>query len=141
LYVGGLVGYADYGGTISRCYFLNTSGPNNGYGTPLTDAKMKQKSSFVGWDFVGETANGYEDIWRMCVDGVEYPLIWWQFNTADFTCPDGVDFADFATLANAWLSEPGQTNWNSRCDIAEPPDNVIGILDLAVMCNYWLQEQ
>jgi hypothetical protein len=74
----------------------------------------------------------------MCVDGVNYPLLWWQFDIADFTCPDGVDFIDFAVFANAWLSDPTQVNWNGRCDIAEPTDNVINFLDLAVFAQHWL---
>ena len=137
LSVGGLVG--DNSETITSCYFLDTSGPNNGFGTPLTDEEMKQQDSFIGWDFVCETADGTEDIWRMCIDEVHYPLLWWQFNTADFTCPDGVDFIDFATLANAWLSDSTQLNWNGRCDIAEPPDNVIDVLDLAIFAENWLE--
>jgi hypothetical protein len=138
-YVGGLVGY-NPNGSVSSSYFLLGAGPENGYGEPLTDGQMKQQASFVGWDFVGETANGTEDIWRMCIDGVNYPLQWWQFNMADFTCPDGVDFIDFAILANAWLSDSVQANWNSRCDIGEPPDNVINILDLAIFTQHWLEE-
>ena len=118
---------------------VDTAGPDNGYGEPLTDEQMKQQDSFIGWDFVGETANGTDDSWRMCVDEVNYPLLWWQFNTADFTCPDGVDFIDFAILANAWLSDPMQVNWNGRCDIAEPPDNIIDILDLEIFAQNWLE--
>ena len=68
-YVGGLVGHSP--GTISNCYFLDTAGPDNGYGTPLTDAQMKQQGSFVGWDFWGEIINGTEDIWMMAPGG--YP--------------------------------------------------------------------
>jgi hypothetical protein len=137
-YLGGLVGWAGWD-DISNCYFLDVAGPNNGYGTPLTDEQMKQQASFAGWDFVGETANGTEDIWRMCVDEVNYPLLWWQFNKADFTCPDGVDLADFAVLAEAWLSNPMDLNWNGRCEIAQPPDNIINFLDLAFLDNIWIQ--
>ena len=93
----------------------------------------------AGWDFVDETANGTEDIWRMCIDGMNYPLLWWQFNKADFKCPDGVDFVDFTVLANAWLSDSEQVNWNPRCDIAKPQDNVIDIADLEIFCDNWLQ--
>ncbi|MHC4123883.1 MAG: GLUG motif-containing protein, partial [Planctomycetota bacterium] len=60
---GGLVGNTDYGSCITYCYFLETAGPDNGYGSPLTDAQMQQQSSFVGWDFVGETASGTSQIW------------------------------------------------------------------------------
>jgi hypothetical protein len=134
--VGGLVGLKSTG-DINDCYFLDVAGPNNGYGTPLTEEQMKQQASFAGWDFFGETANGTEDIWRMCIDGVDYPLLWWQFNKADFTCPDGVDFTDFAVLADAWLSNPADLNWDVRCEIARPPDNIINFLDLAVFCDNW----
>jgi len=135
--VGGLVGLKSTG-DINNCYFLDVAGPNNGYGTPLTDEQMKQQASFAGWDFVGETANGTEEIWRMCVDGVDYPFLWWQFtNRPDFTCPDGVDLADFAVLAEAWLSNPMDLNWNGRCEISQPPDNIINFLDLAVFGDIW----
>jgi hypothetical protein len=127
--VGGLVGFKG-GGSISSCYFLDTSGPDNGYGTPLPDEEMKQQSSFVGWDFT--------TIWAIC-EGTNYPRLLWQIPAADFVCPDGVDFIDFAIFANAWLSDPMQANWNSRCDIAEPPDSVIDILDLAIFAQHWLE--
>jgi hypothetical protein len=41
---------------------------------------MKTLSTFTsaGWDFVGETANGTNDYWRMCVDGVDYPRLAWE---------------------------------------------------------------
>jgi len=45
---------------------LDTSGPNNGYGTPLTDALMKQKGSFADWDFI--------NIWFMC-ERIDYPKL------------------------------------------------------------------
>ena len=44
--LGGLVGLND--GNISNCYFLVTSGPDNGFGTPLTDEQMKQQA--FGYD-------------------------------------------------------------------------------------------
>ena len=71
--LGGLVG-TNSGGTISNCYFLAGSGPNNGNGTSLTDPNMKKQSSFSGWDFVGETINGPNDIWAI-IEGVDYPKL------------------------------------------------------------------
>jgi hypothetical protein len=143
--VGGLVGY-NYFGTVTASFWdIETSGQSwSAGGTGKTTTEMMMESTFTsaGWDFVGETANGTDDIWRMCIDGVNYPLLWWQFNKADFTCPDGVNFIDFAVLANAWLSDSWQANWNwnPRCDIAEPPDNIIDILDLEIFAERWLQQ-
>jgi len=76
-FLGGLAGANDSGGSISGCYFLNGSGPDNDLGEPLTNAKMKQQKSFVGWDFVGETANGFHDTWWIA-EGVSYPKLYWQ---------------------------------------------------------------
>ncbi|MFZ0033558.1 MAG: GLUG motif-containing protein, partial [Sedimentisphaerales bacterium] len=72
--IGGLAGANSGGSIISHCYFLTGSGPNNGLGTPLTDAQMKQQSSFVGLDFVGETANGTDNIWAI-IEGIDYPKL------------------------------------------------------------------
>lgn len=74
---GGLVGRND--ANISNCYFLITSGPNNGLGKPLTDAQMKQQSSFVGWDFV--------NIWTMN-GAISYPELAWQVVTVVPATPD-----------------------------------------------------
>ena len=132
-YIGGMVGYSEGGfSDINNCYFLDTSGPNNGLGVPLPDANMKQQASFVGWDFLGESINGTEEIWRMCVDDVNYPLLRWQFNKADYACPDGVNFLDFAIFADAWLTE------NTFISLDEDID--VDIYDLKIFCNDWLED-
>jgi len=77
---GGLVGFPQGGGTATGCYFLGTGngdGHDNGTGVALTDEQMKQKASFAGWDFLGETANGTEDIWTIC-EGKDYPRLKWE---------------------------------------------------------------
>ena len=131
-HVGGLVGYKVMG-SIGGCYFLIASGPNNGYGTPLTDAQMKQRSSFVGWDFTNETANGTNNYWRMCVDGLYYPHFRWEYSShGDFVCPDGVDFYDFAVFANQWLlKEIPADVW------PEGGDGIVDFHDWAVFANQW----
>ena len=78
LAIGGLAG-SGYGTIITKSYFLSPAdggGPDNGYGKPLSDLQMRQKSSFVGWDFVGVT-DGVEDIWAMPFAG-GYPLFTYQ---------------------------------------------------------------
>jgi hypothetical protein len=74
-YVGGLVGDL-FQSSIIHSYYLVTSGPDNGLGEPLTDSQMKHQASFVDWDFVGETANGTEDIWCI-IEGITYPKLAW----------------------------------------------------------------
>ncbi len=34
----------------------------------------------VGWSFMGETANGTEDVWGIN-EGKDYPPLWWELIT------------------------------------------------------------
>jgi The GLUG motif len=141
-YLGGLVGFGYSYCTIDGCYFLDISGPNNGAGTPLTDSQMKQQASFVGWDFVGETVNGTEDIWWI-LENITYPKLNWQRKLPpdsnngdggiyfpDYNFDNFVDFTDFAIFANAWLTE--------NPFISLDGDNDVDIDDLKIFCDYWL---
>jgi hypothetical protein len=55
----------------------NASGCDNSYGK--TTAEMQIAGTFLeaGWDFVGETENGTEDIWRI-LESQDYPKLWWE---------------------------------------------------------------
>lgn len=76
--VGGLTGWSSYDPNVFfKSYFLATIGPDNGYGFPLSDLSMRQRASFEGWDFVGESANGTENVWQI-IEGVSYPYLSWQ---------------------------------------------------------------
>ena len=48
-------------------------------GTPKTTEEMQTASTFInaGWDFIGETDNGTEDIWWID-EGRDYPRLWWE---------------------------------------------------------------
>jgi hypothetical protein len=80
--VGGLVGYndPDYG-TVADCFWdMNTWGPTwDDLGIGRTTTEMQTGKTFLdaGWDFVGETANGTEDIWWID-EGKDYPRLWWE---------------------------------------------------------------
>ena len=60
---------------------------------------MKSKTTFTdrGWDFLGETANGTEDIWAIC-EGTNYPRFVYQIPQGDIVCPDGVNSLDFSVF-------------------------------------------
>jgi hypothetical protein len=57
----------------------------------------------------------------------------------DFNNSEGVNFIDFAILAAAWGSQPGDANWNASCDISIPSDGLINERDLDVFCDNWLK--
>ena len=103
-YVGGLVGKKS-GGSVLACFWdIETSDCNTSAGgTPKTTAEMKTQSTFTaaGWDFVGETANGTEDIWAIC-EGTNYPRFVYQIPQGDIVCPDGVNGVDYSLLGRYW---------------------------------------
>jgi hypothetical protein len=50
-----------------------------------------------------------------------------------------VDLLDYALLAEAWMSEPNDDNWDAACDISEPNDGIIDGRDLGVLGGNWLE--
>jgi hypothetical protein len=72
------------------------------------------------------------------VNGTGIELVTEPIVDGDFDDDGDVDFKDFAVLAAAWLSRPGDANWNVACDISIPKDNIIDECDLVVFCDNWL---
>jgi hypothetical protein len=139
-YVGGLVGY-NYGDVNDSFWDVNTSGrTTSAGGIGKTTAQVQDINTFLNadWDFVGETANGTNDTWRMCVNGLYYPKFYWQFLLGDFACPDGVNFVDFAYLAQWWLRI--DCNLNNDCNGTDIyTDGAVNILDFALFAENWLE--
>jgi len=55
----------------------------------------------------------------------------------DATGDDYVAAADFGKLSGAWLSYPGQGNWNPKCDFRR--DNYISAPDYGLLSGNWLK--
>ncbi|MBI9017473.1 MAG: hypothetical protein JEZ07_09465 [Phycisphaerae bacterium] len=108
--VGGLVG-SNNGGVMGSGWDVETSGLSVSAGGIGVGTGQLQDSAVligVGWDFVGETENGEEDIWRMHSGKVSYPRLWYQVDIAgDMAGGDGVDLEDLAELAIGWLDSDG----------------------------------
>jgi hypothetical protein len=138
---GGFLG-RNTSGTVQYSFWdTQTSGwSTSAGGTGRTTAQMQTRSTFTlaGWDFTDETANGTEDIWRLCVDLTSYPILAWQrWPLGDYYCPDGSDFKDYAVLAGQWQQAPGEPS----ADIApEIRDGIVSGPDLRKLCDNWLAE-
>lgn len=91
---GGLSGSNEEAGTITNCFWdITTSGLSTGCGYDAattvnvvgkTTTEMKTQSTFTnsGFDFVGETTNGTEDIWKINNNiNNGYPSLYWQYYT------------------------------------------------------------
>ncbi len=147
-WVGGFVGFN--GGTISGCFWdsessgrsnmceyewvdVGASGCDDDGGK--TTAEMQDANTFLdsGWDFVGESTNGTEDIWRLCSAGVDYPRLAWEFFfLGDFGCPDGVDGIDLGVLCEEWLfQELSADVW------PDGGDGFVDFLDWAIFADGW----
>jgi hypothetical protein len=66
---------------IASFWDIETSGSTVSLdgGAGKTTAEMQKVQTFLdaAWDFVGETANGTEDIWWID-EGKDYPRLWWE---------------------------------------------------------------
>jgi len=58
--------------------------------------------------------------------------------SGDFEPDNDVDWADFAVLSAAWQTHSGGVGWNHVCDISDPNDGVIDMLDVLVFARHWL---
>ncbi len=76
--VGGLAGSNGGRGLVTQCFWdFQVSGQTSSIvGTGKTTALMQDIRTYLaaGWDFVGETANGAHEIWKMPAEG-GYPVL------------------------------------------------------------------
>jgi len=81
-YTGGLLGYNKLGDDkVTGCFWDTASSGTfiSAGGTGKSTTEMRTAKIFLdaGWDFVGETANGIDDIWWID-EGKDYPRLWWE---------------------------------------------------------------
>ena len=71
--LGGLVGFLESGSVTASFWDVTTGGPDNGVGTGLPTAQMKQGVTFesAGWDFTGSPP-----VWVMYQEGLTYPHLY-----------------------------------------------------------------
>jgi hypothetical protein len=78
--MGGLAGCQGLGSVAASFWDIEKSGlPGKPGEFGKTTAQMQTASTFLvaGWDFVGETENGAEDIWWI-LEGQDYPRLSWE---------------------------------------------------------------
>lgn len=131
--IGGLCGTGS--DIIFNSYFLDTAGPDNGFGEPLTDEQMKQQASFIDWDFSYTDGDGAD--WFIQID--EYPILVWQISPADIYTDGRNNFRDFAVFAQYWMREDCAI-YNYYCEWADLDfDGDVDASDLFELMGYWLE--
>jgi len=79
-FVGGLAGHIQGGHIVTSFWDVETSNLSTSVGgTGRTTMRMQTVGTFLnaGWDFIGETENGTDDIWWID-EGQDYPRLWWE---------------------------------------------------------------
>ncbi len=132
--VGGFVGNIRFLGNVLRCFWdIQTSGQlTDPGGTGKTTEEMQTISTFtsLSWDFW--------NIWTIC-EGTNYPVLLWQIPVADFLCPDGVNFIDFAFFASHWERNNCNTT-NSYCNGTDlNQSGSVDFMDLEIFAEQWLE--
>ena len=138
--VGGLVG-SGWASDVTNCFWdMETSGQTTSSGgTGKTTAEMQMASTFTdaGWDFVGESVNGTDDIWSIC-EGTNYPRFVWQIPAGDFVCPDGITIDDFVFFIEHWRDD----NCDISNDYCQGTDldfsGTVDEADLEILIENWL---
>lgn len=141
-FFGGFVGESYREANYISCFWdidLNTpiAGSGNGYdpdgvmGETTAYMHMKGLYTYHSWGFDGEYYYGFEDVWRMCAQGVEYPRLRWEFDSVgDFECPDGVGVEDVGYFARCWLSPEERADMNDS--------GRVDMFDFVLFADWWV---
>jgi surface protein len=107
--------------------------------TGETTLNMMSIDTFTtaGWDFVDEIANGGDDLWIICQEGIGYPQPAWISYPGDMDCSNTVDLADFAYLSERFLKTDCQSTGDcGKADIDK--SNTVDFADLLLLIDDWL---
>jgi len=141
---GGLIG-SDAGGSYTACFWDSTvnsqfmgigniSDPCDVVEESTSNMQTQSTYTSAGWDFVGETVNGPNDIWTIH-NGNDYPIHVWPL--INFVGWYEVDLADYAFFSNFWKNTNcGDANDCSGVDL-DFSDAVDG-KDLKILFDKWL---
>ena len=111
--IGGLIGGIVVGGYASNSFWDTSTSliEISADGTGLPTEQMQDIDTFLnaGWDFVGESTNGTDDIWRM--PNSNYPLLAWQITisppVANANGPYSIFVGDTLTLDASGSKDDG----------------------------------
>jgi len=147
-WVSGLVGHNYKVDIFGSFWDVNTTGQASGVGYDegegtveiygRTTAQMQTQTTFTdyGWDFVGETINGPNDIWTIHEDQ-DYPKLVWDL--VNFVGWYEVDFVDYAFLAQRWRDD--NCGASNDCDGTDLDfSDSIDVADLKIFTNQWLND-
>lgn len=130
----GVYFFADY--VSNQIWSFRFDGANKTEFINRTTQLVPDGDSISSISSFGEDALG--NLYIVALGGGVFKVVCESTITGDFNGSCDVDMADYAMFASAWLSEPGDAQWNPNYDISSPADNFIDMSDLAVFVGDWL---
>jgi glucose/arabinose dehydrogenase len=132
----GVYFFADY--VSNQIWSFRFDGTNKTDFTNRTTQLSPDVGSIGSISSFGEDAAG--NLYIVDLGGEVFKIVCEPTFTGDFDEDCDVDLADFAMLALAWLTKPGDAKWNPDYDISDANDGIIDMLDLDVFINNWLAD-
>ena len=130
----GVYFFADY--VTDQIWSFRFDGTNKTEFINRTNQLDPEGNSISSISSFGEDALG--NLYIVSLDGDVFKVVCESTIIGDFNGSCQVDMVDYAMFASAWLSEPGDSQWNPDYDIAPPADNFIDMSDLAAFVGNWL---
>lgn len=115
--------------------FANEHRLNTIAGREITGIDFGNYQKLCG-DIDGDFSVDYSDLIMLCDD-------WLGTKCKSDVASDNkkVDMLDFSTFSSSWTSQPGDSNWDWRCDVwPEGGDGQVGLDDIFVLASEWLKK-
>lgn len=132
----GIYFFADY--VSNQIWSFRFDGTNKTEFMNRTTQLSPDVSSIGSISSFGEDAAG--NLYIVDLGGEVFNIVCEPTFIGDFDEDCDVDMADFAMLALAWLTKPGDAKWNPAYDISNPNDGIIDMLDLDAFIDNWLAD-
>ncbi len=135
----GLAYENEYLDQVSGCFWNKeiAGTTESAFGLGVATEQMQDIYGYLskGWDFVGETDNGANDIWRMPCHQPGYPILAWQRDIpGDIAGGPTVDMHDFDLLSRNWLEDDRFYHGGALSQM----DGIVDGVELAEMAEHWL---
>lgn len=130
---GGLCGYNENGSVSGSFWDTQVSGElSSSGGTGKTTAEMQLETTFAsaGWDFLGESVNGTNDVWTM----TSYPDLLWRLETHLLSVENGTGGGSyFASQSTRLVANPASAGYVFSRWIVEPVEYTNNFIDIAAI--------
>lgn len=122
----------------SQACLVRVSSSPVAFATDVSDAAFTISQCSLQSDANGDCVVNFADFAIMAQEWLTNGFVFDpDFDPVSLDGDGDVDDDDFTIFYDAFLSRPGDANWNPMCDLSYPPDNYIDMIDFAVFSAHW----